>query len=73
MANILVCYVPVLHAGYRRFFEKHKDVETCFILDESIIGTFEVLKKDLRMLAPRDIKRAVESLSIFTEVRMLSR
>jgi dCMP deaminase len=72
MGKIVVCYVPVLHAGYRKFFEKHRDAETCFVLDESVLAGFDEIRKDVRRLDPEDARRAIDSWFVFEQTRGLS-
>lgn len=61
MTKILLAYVPVLHEGYRRFFEKHRDVDRIYILGEEIIREFDHFRKDLRALPPEYVRRSIAS------------
>ncbi|MEK7390779.1 MAG: deaminase [Patescibacteria group bacterium] len=70
MNVICVAYVPVLHDGYRRFFEKYKNA-TLFILGAEIIKEFTHLSKEIRQLEPTLVKKAVESWGIFRTVEIL--
>lgn len=71
MSKIIVAYVPVIHDGYRQFFLRHKDVDTLFLLGNDINHSFRQLEKDVRALPPEDIKKAIESLKLFKEVKIL--
>lgn len=70
MKKIVIAYVPVLHAGYKMFFEKHKDA-TLFILGKDVILEFSHLAKEIRQLDPQQVKEAVESWKIFENVEIL--
>ena len=71
MSKIIVAYVPVLHDGYRRFFEKHKDAEALYIFGDSVIKKYDYLAKEIRQLSPDLVKKAVESWGLFKQVKIL--
>lgn len=71
MQKVIIAYVPVLHEGYRRFFEKHKDADVLFIFGDSLIKKYDYLAKEIRQLAPELVKQAVESWNIFKKVEVL--
>lgn len=71
MRKIIIAYVPVLHDGYKKFFEKHKDVDALFILGETLIDKYDYLAKEIRQLSPDLVKKAVESWNIFKSVKIL--
>ena len=68
--KIVIAYVPVLHDGYRQFFEKHKDAEL-YIFGADIISEFSHLAKEIRQLDPNLTKQAIESWKIFEKVEIL--
>jgi dCMP deaminase len=70
MKKIVIAYVPVLHAGYKQFFEKHNDKEL-FILGKEVISEFSHLEKEIRQLDPELVKEAVESWKVFENVQIL--
>lgn len=70
MNTICIAYVPVLHEGYRRFFEKYKGA-TLYVLGTEVIGEFKHLYKEIRQLDPALVKKAVESWGIFSQVEIL--
>ena len=70
MKKIVIAYVPVLHEGYRRLFENHKDAKL-FILGLDIISEFTYLSKEIRQLDPELIKKAVQSWNLLSEVEVL--
>ena len=67
----MVAYIPVLHEGYRRFFENHGDAKTLYIFGPDIIEKFDYLRKEIRALDPGLIKKAVESWGVFDQVFVL--
>ncbi len=71
MKKIIVAYVPVLHDGYRKFFEHHSDVEVLYIFGNTLIKKYDYLSKEIRQLSPDLVKRAVESWGIFKKVEVL--
>ena len=71
--KVVVAFVPVLHEGYRRFFEKHADAEALYIFGKDLVGKeFPHLQKEIRALEPQLMKRLIESLSIFKKVEILN-
>ncbi|MBY0472849.1 hypothetical protein K2Q00_01005 [Patescibacteria group bacterium] len=68
----LVAYVPVLHEGYRKFFEKYTGSQL-YIFGEEMTDEFPQLKKEIRQLEPGLMKRLIESLGIFSEVHILGK
>ncbi|HRY82745.1 MAG TPA: deaminase [Candidatus Moranbacteria bacterium] len=72
MKKIIIAYVPVLHEGYRRFFEKYKK-SVLYILGQDLILKSDYLYKEIRALDSIQMKKAIESLKIFKEVNILDR
>jgi dCMP deaminase len=70
--SCIIAYVPVLHEGYRCFFEKHADARTLFLLGPEIIKEFKPLVKDIRALAPEVIQKAIETFDYFDEIRVIN-
>ncbi|MEK7194613.1 MAG: deaminase [Patescibacteria group bacterium] len=72
MKKVVIAFVPVLHEGYRKFFEKHKDADPLFIFGTSLLkDRFPHLEKEIRALEPEVMKKAIESLDIFESVKIL--
>ncbi|MCK9361229.1 deaminase [Patescibacteria group bacterium] len=67
----LVCYIPVLHEGYRRLFERHPDAKELYLFGPDVIASFEYLVKDIRKLDPALVKKAVESWGMFDAIHLL--
>ena len=70
MKKIILVYIPVLHQGYWQFFKKHSfKVQTLYLFGEELIQEFDHLsRKDIRALAPEQVKQAIQSWRIFPEV-----
>ncbi|MEK7632819.1 MAG: deaminase [Patescibacteria group bacterium] len=68
---MLIAFVPVLHKGYINLFKKYPD--TLGILGADVIADFTALTRDCRMVEPEAMKLAIESLKIFSSVRVLSK
>lgn len=72
MNKIVIAYVPVIHRGYLEFFLRHRDAEEIAIFGRSIINTFDHLaRKDIRAIAPEDIRQMIDSLNWFRRVHIL--
>lgn len=71
MSKAIVCYIPVLHEGYRRLFENHPDAKELFLFGAEVIGEFEHLIKDIRKLDPELVKKSIEAWGRFENVRIL--
>jgi len=70
MEKIIFAYIPVLHQGYRQFFEKYaSEVRALYLFGQELIQEFDHLKrKDIRALAPEQVQRAIQSWHLFTAV-----
>lgn len=72
MKPVLVLYVPVLHEGYIKLFEKHRaGVDALYLLGEDITAEFFSLGKEIRALDPETAKNIIASLNIFPAVSVL--
>ena len=71
MKKVIIAYVPVLHQGYRKFFERHTDVDTLYIFGDSLIKKYDYLAKEIRQLSPNLVKRAIESWKMFKKIEIL--
>jgi dCMP deaminase len=54
----IVAYVPALHAGYKRLFDKHPNADI-LVIDETIIAGFDHLRKEIRSLSPKEAAAAI--------------
>jgi len=70
MKKIILAYIPVLHQGYRQFFEKYaSEIQILYLFGQELIQEFDHLsRKDIRALAPKDVKLAIQSWHFFPEV-----
>lgn len=68
----LVAYVPVLHEGYRRFFEKYEGPKELYIFGTEFIQADRAMARDIRQLDPALMQKAVEALGIFERVSVLT-
>lgn len=71
MSKAIVCYIPVLHEGYRRLFERHSDAKELYIFGNDVIASYEYLIKDIRKLDPALVQKAIESWNMFDKVSIL--
>ncbi len=72
MEKIIIAYVPVLHQGYRKFFEKHaSEVKKMHLFSSEIINQFSHLAKDIRALPPGLVKQAIKGWNIFEFVSIV--
>ncbi len=72
MKKNILAYVPVLHDGYRRFFEKYQDANL-YILGYELISEHDTLAKEIRQLNPELVKKSIESWGIFASVKIASK
>ncbi len=72
MKKVILAYIPVLHQGYRQFFEKRaSETEVFYLFGQELIQEFDHLsRKDIRALPPEDVQQAIQSWCIFPEVRI---
>jgi dCMP deaminase len=68
---MLIAFVPVLHKGYLELFTKHPG--ELGILGEEIIRDYTSLTRDLRVVNPLLMKKAIEALGLVSSVRVLSK
>ena len=61
MAELFVGYVPVLHDGYIKLFDRHPDMEIG-ILNKDVTAEIDYLRKDIRALDPETMKKAILGL-----------
>lgn len=74
MTKIILAYIPVLHCGYRNFFQKHiPAAEFLYLFSQEIIDEFRPLQKDIRALSPELIRQAVEGWRLFKDIIVADR
>jgi|SRR3989344_4910815 len=68
--NTVIAYIPALHKGYIDFFKKHPG--SLYILGHDLIHEQPRMDRDIRALTPEEIQKAVNALSLFSEVHILT-
>lgn len=72
MKKVIIAYVPVLHEGYRRFFEKYAGDAELWIFGQELIEKFDYLYKEVRALKPKLVAKSIGSWGLFeSEVGIL--
>lgn len=71
MSKILVAYVPVLHAGYIALLKKYPN--TLYLLGKDLILEFPRMDREIRLVDPDDMKKAIEGLGILSKVEVLNK
>jgi dCMP deaminase len=71
MTDCVVAYVPVLHEGYRRFFEHHARDAPLFVVGAELHVDYRPLAKDIRALSADLVASAVAAWGICAEVSVL--
>lgn len=70
----MIVYVPVLHEGYLRLFEKYAHtVECLYVFGEEFIAEDKYIAREIRALKPEVIARVISALKLFPTVRVLDR
>jgi dCMP deaminase len=74
MKRVLVLYVPVLHEGYIKLFEKYRGkADVLYLLGEDIVADFFPLHKEIRALGSGTAKNLISALNIFPTVAVLDK
>lgn len=71
MTEVVVAYVPVLHEGYRRFFDAHARGKAAYVIGRDLHDDFRPLAKDVRALEPALAAAALGAWGIAREVGVL--
>lgn len=69
----IIAYVPVLHRGYNRFFEKYKKDADLYVFGEDLIAECDYLRKEIRALDPDLIRKAIQSWNLMPSVFVLEK
>lgn len=72
MKKTVIAYIPVLHDGYFKFLEKHKDADKVFVFGQELIEESDYLHKEIRALDPEKMKYALESIGVVDEVVIIT-
>jgi dCMP deaminase len=71
MPYATVSYIPALHKGYIDFFKKYPG--TLYILGSDFVLEAPRMDRDIRALAPEEIKSLVEGLKLFSKIVVLDK
>jgi dCMP deaminase len=71
MPYATVSYIPALHKGYIDFFKKYPG--TLYILGPDFVLTAPRMDRDIRALAPEEIKSLLEGLHLFSKIVVLDK
>ena len=67
----IVAYVPVIHAGYLKFFEKYEDSDL-YVLGKDFLAEVPQLDRDMRALSPETVAAFARTLSTVCYVGVLT-
>jgi dCMP deaminase len=71
MGSVVLAYVPVLHEGYRRFFEQHARDRRLLLIGPELYADYRPLAKDVRALDAGDAAAAIGAWGIASSVAVL--
>jgi len=71
MTQVVLAYVPVLHEGYRRFFERPARDRALYLLGPELHADYRPLAKDVRALPAADAAAAIGGWEIASSVAVL--
>ncbi len=71
MKNILVAYIPVLHAGYIKLLKKYSD--EVYVLGKDFILEFPRMEREIRLLQPEEMQKAIVGIGIVSKVEVLDK
>lgn len=71
MQKIIVAYIPVLHEGYRKFLDTHKDADKLYIWGQDLITESDYLAKEIRALSPELIKDSLKNWNLNFAIEVL--
>ena len=70
-AYAVVAYIPALHRGYFDFFRKYPG--KLYILGSEFVKEVPRMERDIRSLAPEEIKMLLDHADFFSEIAVLDR
>jgi dCMP deaminase len=71
MSPIAVAYVPVLHEGYRRFFEAHAAGRPLYLIGPELYSDYRPLAKDIRCLDAELAAASIRAWHVCSQVEVL--
>jgi deoxycytidylate deaminase len=69
----LLLYLPVIHAGYQQFLERHAGAAEVLLVGRSFADDFPVVRKEIRALDPAQALRYVTATGLVTRGRVVER
>ena len=73
MEKILIAYIPVLHEGYRKFLESHKEAGVLYLWGENLFEEADYLSKEIRALDPNLMKKSLVALNFGFDIKILTK
>jgi len=70
--QILVVYVPVIHEGYRQLFARFPQAKELQLIGREFAHELRALQKDVRALAPTEIKQLLQAWDRFEKIEVLT-
>jgi dCMP deaminase len=71
MEKILIAYIPVLHDGYKKLLDSHKDVRVVYVWSKELIAESDYLSKEIRALDPELIKKSLDNWGLSADIKIL--
>ena len=72
MKTFLVLYIPVIHRGYLKLFEKYSgQVDGLMVLGETLVEECKFLEREIRALDPLTAGRIIAAMGLFKKVEVL--
>lgn len=59
MKKVLVAFIPVLHEGYKKLLDSHKDLSKLYLWGKDLIDESDYLAKEIRALTPEHAREAI--------------
>lgn len=70
--QLIVAYVPVIHEGYRRFFERFPEATELWLIGRELAHQLRPLQKDVRALAPDQAQKLLQAWHCFAKIEILT-
>ncbi len=67
----ILLYIPGLHDGYMRFFSRHLDSDTLWIVGADLAGELSSLHTEIRALDPHVAKLMIGGLNRFSSIEVI--
>lgn len=71
--SVVVLYVPVLHEGYLKFFQKHKKENYLYIFGRDLVKELVPFSGEIRAVGPEVMAGLISSLGLFKKVSILNK